>query len=125
MRFNFSCQKSVSTVFKLTKKAPLHSDSISQHWISTIYLSREEYELFYKLPGKTLQKERHYFEGSTGEIIGVDQIKTEAGSLWLAEVEFESQEVMEAYQFPMAEAKEVSNEKVYSGFALASSTPKH
>ncbi|MEM6348035.1 MAG: hypothetical protein AAF927_29365 [Bacteroidota bacterium] len=103
--------------YKLTKKLSLANEPAN--WVSTIYLSQEEYEFFRSLSGKSYRKCRYYIKKQGEASIGIDEIKTQQGTIYLAEVEFESLESMERYQFPLAFLKEVTEDGFYSGFAIA------
>ncbi len=103
--------------FKLTKKIRLTDEAAD--WLSTIYLSETEYQLFLSLPGKSYTKGRYYIKKQGEASIGIDEIKTQQGTIYLAEVEFESLESMERYQFPLAFLREVTEDDFYSGFAFA------
>ena len=106
-----------NNTFKLTKKLALASGE--QHWVSTIYLSEAEYQLFLQLPGHELEKKRNYYQFDTGPIIGVDELHLDGKKIYLAEVEFEDAEVMAAYKIPIVGATEVTQDCRYTGYELA------
>ncbi|MDW3652655.1 MAG: hypothetical protein R8P61_36595 [Bacteroidia bacterium] len=103
--------------WKLSKKLKLQSQS--QQWVSTIYLSQREYDLFAQLPAFFLKKRRYYLKDIDSQHIGIDHIVLAEKELWLAEVEFSSEEKLRAYKLPLAFLREVSEETGYNGFELA------
>ena len=107
-----------NTQFKLSKKLNLPTPSL--HWVSTIYLTKLEYELFSQLAAFSLMKRRYYIRKGHENTLGIDHIILAEKELWLAEIEFHSQEEAEAYQLPFPCIREVGEESDYSGFALAS-----
>jgi len=108
------------TQYKLTKKLPTLSDGLSIQWVSTIYLSQGEYEIFLKLPGKIIEKRRYYYQPEVGEIIGIDEIQLgkDQRTIWIAEVEFNERQEP-TYSLPLAYDREVTNDKDYIGSVLA------
>lgn len=106
------------THYKLSKKLKLTTPS--QHWVSTLYLSETEYQLFAQLEAFSLKKRRYYIEKINENTLGIDHLVLAESELWLAEIEFPSQEAAEAYQLPFPCIREVGEESDYSGFALAS-----
>lgn len=106
--------------YKFTKKLPHHSNGIKVQWVSTIYISREEYEILMQLPGKLIQKKRYYYTPPSGEVIGIDEIELarEKKKIWIAEVEF--QELKEvSYVLPLPHDREITGEERYLGNELA------
>lgn len=104
--------------YKLTKKLPIYTEAVPTQWISTIYLSQTEFELFRKLPGDFLRKKRYYIPLNSQYEMAVDEIMIEQEMLWIAEVEFspdESREVM----LPFEGAREITLEQEYLGSELA------
>jgi CYTH domain-containing protein len=102
-------------VYKLTKKTSL---SPGREEITTIYLSQDEYQLLSKLPAVIVSKIR--FVMTYNElIIGIDSYANEDDELLLAEVEFETEEQMNAFEMPMPYQTEVTGKKEFSGFTLA------
>ena len=106
-------------LYKLTKKLPLKTEETEIQWVSTIYLSKAEYETFVILPGDIIEKKRFYYQVDSGEIIGIDEVLINGEYTWIAEVEFESLERMNQYRFPLEYLKEVTNDILYAGNELA------
>ncbi len=108
------------TQYKLTKKLPVHSQGLNIQWVSTIYISQEEYDIFLKLPGEIIEKRRYYYQAETPEIIGIDEICLNQGqsTIWIAEVELEERQES-AYTLPLAYDREITNDKDYIGSVLA------
>lgn len=106
-------------IYKLTKKLPLVSSRKDKQWISAIYLSKMEYDLFVGLPGHTIEKKRYYHPHETGDLMGIDEIICDKNTLWIAELEFTNEEKMKRYEFPFAYEKEITNEEGYSGYELS------
>ena len=108
-----------SHTYKLTKKLPLPLDEHMKQWVTTIYLSQSEYDVFMTLPGDLIKKKRFYAELPAGEMIGIDEIKMGKRVIWIAEVEFEDEEQMTTFTFPYEYEKEVTELKEYAGNELA------
>ena len=108
------------TQYKLTKKLPIHSNGLSMQWVSTIYLSQGEYDIFLQLAGKRIKKRRYYYQAEGGEMIGIDEIQLGADqkTIWIAEVEFEEIQPS-TYTLPLAYDKEITNDQDYIGSILA------
>lgn len=102
-------------LYKLTKKTSL---SPGREVITTIYLSQDEYQLLGKLPAVLVSKVR--FLMAYNELtIGIDSYANEDDELLLAEVEFETEEQMNAFEMPIPYQTEVTGKDEFSGFALA------
>lgn len=111
--------KDGSFQYKLTKKLNTSSQEKNSHWVSTIYLSREEFDVLWQIAGKAYKKKRYYLESKSGHTIGIDEIRLEPSFIWIAEVEFRDTAEMERFQFPFDFAEEVTTDERYSGFELA------
>ena len=107
------------TVYKLTKKIPLGGGQNNLNWVSTIYLSATEYEIFQSLNGIVTEKKRFYYQKGSNETIGIDEIKIQGETIWLAEVEFNKEEDLKRFKFPLEYEKEVSDNERYTGYELA------
>ena len=102
--------------YKLTQKWP--ADVTGAAAITTIYLSRQEFELLNIFDAVTVSKTRHLLQ--SGELtIGLDHYFTETDELWLAEVEFASPEQMLDFELPLPCVREVTGQAEYDGYALA------
>lgn len=98
-------EKADHTEYKLTKKLILSSFSSSRQWISTIYLSPLEYELFNQLPGYIIRKRRYNLwtqrqDTTEKDQLAIDEIKIGANTLWIAEKELYSNIKEELVLFP-------------------------
>jgi len=82
--------------------------------ITTIYLSRDEYDLFRPLPAHELRKRRYRL----GEY-SIDVFDSDLTGLILAEITFETEEEMRAYGTPEFAIRDVSADVRYTGGALA------
>ena len=102
-------------VYKLTKKTNL---SPGREELTTIYLSREEYQSLSVLPAMVVSKVR-FILTSDDNTIGIDTYGNEEDELSLEEVEFETEEQMNAFVLPMPYEVEVTGKEEFSGFALA------
>ncbi len=102
--------------YELTKKYPLKDDPSTQveH---TIPLTKEEFELFSKLPGKRVAKRRYFYEYN-GTCIEIDVFLEELAGLVLGDVEFETEEEKEKFQMPPFCLVEITNEKFIAGGML-------
>lgn len=102
-------------VYKLTKKSFL---SPGREEITTIYLSHQEYQLLNKLHAVVVSKVR--FLATHNEIIiGIDCYETEEDELWIADVEFETEEQMKTFAMPIPYQMEITGKHEFSGLALA------
>ena len=112
-----------TTEYKLQKKLRLKEAQTDQLWNSTIYISEAEYALFLPLPGSFLEKVRTFYRGPVGEKVCVDEIESEDGKIWIAEVEFKEEAEMRAYEFGLSYKEEVTNVAGWSSYDLAMGLP--
>ena len=105
--------------YKFQKKLRLRPGHTDQLWNSTIYISKAEYELFLPTPGIFLQKRRTFVAGDEGEKISIDRIEIAGDTFWIAEVEFDSEEAMNAYAFGLPYSQEITNVPGFSGAEFA------
>jgi CYTH domain-containing protein len=102
-------------VCKLTQK----SDSIrGTSQLTTIYLSQTEFELLNVFPAVSVKKTR-YIKAYDALVIAIDKYSKENDELWLAEVEFDSDEEMDKFVMPIDHIKEVTDNPDFNGFVLA------
>jgi CYTH domain-containing protein len=90
--------------FKLTQKIP--SADGSPGLITTTYLSQEEYEVFFRLPAKSLRKTRLSIPP-----LGVDIFADRLQGLVLAEVEFDADDDMARFSPPGFCVAEVTSDQ--------------
>ncbi|MBS1530857.1 MAG: hypothetical protein JSU01_11150 [Bacteroidetes bacterium] len=103
------------TIYKLTKKSRILPGSAQ---ITTIYLSLEEYQLLSKLRAVVVNKVR-FLMPHDDLTIAVDIYGTETDELWMAEVEFETNERMNNFSMPLPYQIEITGDDEFTGFALA------
>lgn len=102
-----------SIQFKLTQKVPARSTGYQQGFITTMYLSGEEYDLFAQLPATVLQKTRYSIPP-----FGIDVFEGPLERLILAEAEFDSAEDAEALTIPAFISREVTGDDRFTGGRL-------
>lgn len=103
-------------ILRLSKKADLAPD---RRLITTLYLTEAEYALFADLPGRVLEKTRHYY-AADGVTLSVDRFEGPLAGLFLAEAEFEDDATMRAFPDPDFAMREVTADDRYTGGALVS-----
>ncbi len=101
-------------ILRLSKKADLAPD---RRLITTLYLSPAEYALFTGLPGRVLEKTRHYY-ASAGATLSVDRFEGPLAGLFLAEAEFADDAAMTAFPHPPFALREVTDDPRYTGGRL-------
>lgn len=101
-------------ILRLSKKADLAPD---RRLITTLYLSPEEYALFADLPGRVLEKTRHYY-ASEEATLSVDRFEGALEGLFLAEAEFEDDAAMATFADPAFAIREVTDDSRYTGGML-------
>jgi CYTH domain-containing protein len=102
--------------YKLTQKRP--ANAAGEAAITTIYLSRQEFELLNIFDAVTVSKTRHVLQFGK-LVIGLDHYLTATDELWLAEVEFASTEEMPGFELPFPHIGDVTGQPEYDGYALA------
>jgi len=100
-------------VLKLTQKIPDRSRGAQQGFITTMYLTEDEYRLLARLPAKTLAKTRHSVPP-----FGIDVFEGKLKGLLLAEAEFESAAAAGALAIPSFLSREVSTDDRFTGGRL-------
>ena len=111
--------RKTETQYKLTQKKEDVPKRQGVKKITTIYLSNATYEMLRQLAGYEIEKTRHILVINQ-QRIGIDVVQVGTEQLYLAEVEFETEEEMMAYVLPIHYEKEVTNDPAYSGFEIAS-----
>jgi len=102
------------TTFKLTQKLPQRGSGAQQGFITSMYLSQEEFDVLAQLPSKKLTKDRFSVPP-----FGIDVFDGQLQGLILAEAEFDSEEGAEALTVPSFASGEVSTDDRFSGGRLA------
>jgi CYTH domain-containing protein len=101
-------------IFKLTQKISAPSSGAQQGFITTMYLTENEYCVLAQLSAKTLSKNRHSVPP-----FGIDVFEGTLKGLILAEAEFDSAETADALTIPCFISQEVSDDDRFTGGHLA------
>jgi len=102
---------------RLTRKADVNSRT---RLITSIYLPEAEFAVLAAvLPGLRIEKLRHRFQLSPDAAIGVDEFQGSLQGLILAEAEFNTPELMAAFQVPHFAVREVTDDPRFTGGYLA------
>jgi CYTH domain-containing protein len=104
-------------IFKLTQKIPARSSGAQQGFITSIYLTEDEYCVLAQLSAKTLSKTRHSVPP-----FGIDVFEGTLKGLLLAEAEFDSAAAANALAIPCFISQEVSDVDRFTGGRLASAS---
>jgi len=115
LRFRVVTDKEGQT-YKLTQKLPANASGEAA--ITTIYLSKQEFELLNIFDAVTVSKTRYLLQYGR-LVIGLDHYFTPTDELWLAEVEFASIEETLGFELPLPHIGEVTGQPEYDGYALA------
>lgn len=107
------------TEYKLSKKGDL---SPERRLITTIYLTRAEYDLLSALPGTKLEKTRFHLDWP-GAALSVDAFAGPLTGLFLAEAEFETDEDLAAFPDPLFALRDVTADARYTGGRLIKDGP--
>ena len=100
--------------FKLTQKLPQRGSGAQQGFITSMYLSRDEFEVLAQLPASKLTKTRFSMPP-----FGIDVFEGPFQGLILAEAEFDSATAAEALVVPTFVTAEVSADDRFTGGQLA------
>jgi CYTH domain-containing protein len=107
--------------WKLTQKFARDGEDYSRTYITNIYLSQYEYEVFSVFEGNELRKNRYPFDHN-GRRFSIDVFLGALHGLILAEIEFETDEEMLSLTAPDFVAREVTNDPLFTGGHLAYTT---
>lgn len=100
-------------MLRLTRKGDV---DIHTRLITSIYLPEEEFSvLASSLTGRKLRKLRHRLQPISGFQVVVDEFQDELAGLIMAEVEFATQELLEAFQMPSYAIREVTDDIRFTG----------
>jgi CYTH domain-containing protein len=102
-------------IYKLTKKSKLSADKAA---ITTIYLSLNEYELLSKMRSVVVSKIR-FISPYDNLNIAIDVYAGEEDELWIADIEFNTDEEMNDFLMPFVFQTEVTGIDEFSGLNLA------
>jgi CYTH domain-containing protein len=100
--------------YKLSKKKTPAPPDYATTTITTLYLSRDEYELLRTLPGRELRKRRHHLGRYS-----IDVFEGKLAGLILAEIAFASDAELRAHATPDFAVRDVSDDVRYTGGSLA------
>ncbi len=106
-------------VYKLTKKYGKITSQCEP--LTTLYLSRDEFDMFNKLDGFVLIKKIYRYPYSGKDFLIEIFIKPEVDFI-LLETEAKSEKEINELQIPGFVIKEVTNEKEYEGYTIADRT---
>ena len=101
------------TVCKLTQKLPERGTGAQQGLITSIYLTKDEFDVLAKLPAKVLTKTRHSVPP-----FGIDTFEDRLSGLVLAEAEFDSAGEVSELTLPSFIVQEVSDDQRFTGGRL-------
>jgi len=101
------------TTFKLTQKLPVRGSGAQQGFITSMYLTQDEFDVFAQLPARKLIKTRFSVPP-----FGIDVFDGPLEGLILAEAEFDSAAAAEALTVPFFVAGEVSADDRFTGGQL-------
>ncbi len=113
--------RNVGDFCEITKKEMLRGNDSSEQEEHTIHLTKEEYAVLSKLPGKRFRKIRYYcsHEGRTAEI---DVYQDNLNGLVLIDFEFKTREEKDAFEMPDFCLAEVTQSKEFAGGFMAGRT---
>ncbi|GAA1756004.1 hypothetical protein [Luedemannella helvata] len=100
------------TDYKLTQKVPAEQDP-ARGLLTTIYLDREEYQVFARLPAAVLRKTRYSVPP-----LGVDVFADTLRGLIMAEAEFAEDAALDAFAPPAWVIAEVTGDPRFTGGRL-------
>jgi len=103
--------------YKLTQKLPAPDGGAQQGFITTMYITKEEFCVLAQLPARLLNKTRYSVPP-----FGIDVFEGELKGLILAEAEFDSASDADGLIIPCFISREVSSDDRFTGGQLARAT---
>ncbi len=103
--------------WKLTQKFAPDTRDFSRMLITNIYLTQHEYETLSVFEGNEIRKNRYPYTHEGGDF-GVDVFLGDLAGLILAEIEFDTDEAMEAFMMPAFAVVEVTRDPLFTGASL-------
>lgn len=100
--------------FKLTQKVPMRADGAQRGFITSMYVTQDEFRVLAQLPARTLTKTRY-----SAPPLGIDVFDCALEGLILAEAEFDSAEAADAFAVPSFALAEVTADERFTGGELA------
>ena len=113
LRLRKQCSSDGRTTFKLTQKLPVRGTGSQQGFITTMYLTQDEFHVLAQLPAGKLTKTRFSVPP-----FGIDVFDGLLEGLILAEAEFDSAAEADALAVPPFVAGEVSADDRFTGGQL-------
>lgn len=113
LRLREQSEHSGPSVFKLTQNLPPRANGAQQGFITTMYLTKNEFCLFAQLPAKKLRKTRY-----SAPPFGIDVFQDNLEGLVLAEAEFDSADDADNLTLPSFILHEVSADERFTGGRL-------
>jgi len=104
-------------MFKLTQKLPAPASGAAQGFITSLYLTREEFRVLEQLPAKKLAKTRYSVPP-----FGIDVFEGTLEGLLMAEAEFHSPADADTLTLPPFIFREVSADNRFTGGQLVSAS---
>jgi CYTH domain-containing protein len=101
------------TLFKLTQKVPVRASGAEQGFITTMYLTKEEFGVLTHLSAQSLNKTRYSVPP-----FGIDVFEGTLEGLLLAEAEFDSSSAAAALTIPSFMLREVTTDERFTGGQL-------
>lgn len=117
LRLRQQCEGDGKGAFKLTQKLPGGTARGQHGLITSMYLTREEFDVLAKLPAKVLTKVRHSVPP-----FGIDVFEGMLSGLVLAEAEFNSEGEASALVLPSFIVAEVSDDTRFTGGSLVTAS---
>jgi CYTH domain-containing protein len=106
---------------KFTQKFAINSKDLSRTLITNTYLNAQEAEILSVFEANEIRKNRYSFEYE-GRKFGIDMFLGGLFGLVLAEVSFDTDEVLESFSKPQFALVEVTNNELFSGGKLCELT---
>jgi CYTH domain-containing protein len=113
LRLREQSEDSGPAMFKLTQKLPARAYGAQQGWITTMYLTKEEFCILAQLSAKKLSKTRYSVPP-----FGIDVFEGTLEGLLIAEAEFDSAAAADGLTLPAFISSEVSADNRFTGGQL-------
>ena len=113
LRLREQSEDSGPAMFKLTQKLPARAYGAQQGWITTMYLTKEEFCILAQLSAKKLSKTRYSVPP-----FGIDVFEGTLQGLLIAEAEFDSAAAADTLTLPAFISREVSADNRFTGGQL-------
>lgn len=107
--------------WKLTQKFAPDPADLSRTFITNLYLTEAEYEMFAHLEGNEIRKNRYAYEFD-GRNFSIDTFLGDLHGLILAEIELDSDEELDNFPMPPFAVMDVTNDLMFTGGRLVELT---